>query len=64
VGTQRDLDAEGIFDLSEEPGVLVHGLMSSESVWRFAGRQQLTYGELLARQLMGTGSTVVFFRHS
>lgn len=64
MGTQRDLDAEGIFDLSEEPGVLVHGLMSSESVWRFAGRQQLTYGELLARQLMGTGSTVVFFRRS
>ena len=30
--------------------VLVHGLMSSESVWRFADRQQLPYGELLARE--------------
>ncbi|HEX2782863.1 MAG TPA: hypothetical protein VHN36_04705 [Ilumatobacteraceae bacterium] len=30
--------------------VLVHGLMSSESVWWFAGRQQSTYGELLARE--------------
>ena len=28
--------------------VLVHGLMSSESVWRFTGQKQSTYGELLA----------------
>src|SRR4029450_11674662 len=30
--------------------LLVHGLMASESVWRFAGRPELTYGELLARE--------------
>ncbi|HET6663992.1 MAG TPA: hypothetical protein VFG94_07025, partial [Acidimicrobiales bacterium] len=30
--------------------VFVPGLMSSESVWRFAGRPELTYGELLARE--------------
>jgi pimeloyl-ACP methyl ester carboxylesterase len=30
--------------------VLVHGLMSSETVWRLGGRGQLTYGERLARE--------------
>jgi triacylglycerol lipase len=41
--------------------VLVHGLMSSESVWRFAGRPELTYGELLARD---HGVTPVYVRYN
>jgi triacylglycerol lipase len=41
--------------------VLVHGLMSSESAWRFAGRQELTYGELLARE---RGVSPVYVRYN
>ena len=41
--------------------VLVHGLMSSESVWRFAGRPELTYGELLAHD---HGVTPVYVRYN
>ena len=41
--------------------VLVHGLMSSESVWRLAGRQPLTYGEMLARD---RGVTPVYVRYN
>lgn len=41
--------------------VLVHGLMSSESVWRFAGRSELTYGELLARE---RGVSSVYVRYN
>ncbi|HEX6238881.1 MAG TPA: hypothetical protein VFZ68_16900 [Acidimicrobiales bacterium] len=41
--------------------VLVHGLMSTEAVWRFAGRPRLTYGELLARE---HGVTPVYVRYN
>jgi pimeloyl-ACP methyl ester carboxylesterase len=41
--------------------VLVHGLMSSESVWRFAGRPQSTYGELLAGE---RNVTAVYVRYN
>jgi pimeloyl-ACP methyl ester carboxylesterase len=41
--------------------VLVHGLMSSESVWRFAGLPELSYGELLARE---RGVSPVYVRYN
>lgn len=41
--------------------VLVHGLMSSESVWSFSGRPGVTYGELLARD---HGVTPVYVRYN
>lgn len=41
--------------------VLVHGLMSSETVWRIRGREQLTYGELLARD---RGVSPVYVRYN
>ncbi len=41
--------------------VLVHGLMSSESVWRFAGQPELTYGELLAHE---RGVSPVYVRYN
>ena len=41
--------------------VLVHGLMSSEMVWRMRGRQQLTYGDLLARD---RGVSPVYVRYN
>ena len=41
--------------------VLVHGLMSSEAAWRFAGRPELTYGELLARE---RGVSPVYVRYN
>jgi triacylglycerol lipase len=41
--------------------VLVHGLMSSESAWRFAGRPEVTYGELLAREC---GVSPVYVRYN
>jgi triacylglycerol lipase len=41
--------------------LLVHGLMSSESVWRFAGQPELTYGELLARE---RGVSPVYVRYN
>lgn len=41
--------------------VLVHGLMSSESVWGFPARPDLTYGELLARD---RGLTPLYVRYN
>lgn len=41
--------------------VLVHGLMSSESVWAFTRRPGVTYGELLARD---HGVTPVYVRYN
>ena len=51
-GDELPLDREGLARAFPNAGprlcVLVHGLMSLESIWRFPGDQQLTYGELLA----------------
>jgi pimeloyl-ACP methyl ester carboxylesterase len=41
--------------------VLVHGLMSSDSVWRFGGPEGPTYGELLARE---RGVVPVYVRYN
>ena len=41
--------------------VLVHGLMSTESVWRFDGREGHTYGDLLARE---RGVTPLYVRYN
>ena len=53
-GDELPLDRDGLGRALPTAGarlcVLVHGLMSSESVWRFTGPQQSTYGELLARE--------------
>ncbi len=53
-GRELPLDHDGLRRALPNAGarlcVLVHGLMASESVWRFAGGAELTYGELLARE--------------
>ena len=53
-GDELPLDPDGLGRALPNAGprlcVLVHGLMSSESVWRFAGRQHSGYGELLASE--------------
>ncbi len=53
-GDELPLDDDGLGRALPNAGarlcVLVHGLMASESMWRFTGRQQATYGELLARE--------------
>ena len=41
--------------------VFVHGLMSSDSLWRFGDGRRLTYGELLARE---HGVTPVYVRYN
>ena len=52
-GAELPLDRTGLRAALPAAGprlcVLVHGLMSSESVWRFGGGDGVTYGELLAR---------------
>jgi triacylglycerol lipase len=64
-GAELPLDRDGLGRELPNPGarlcLLVHGLMSSESVWRFAGRPQLTYGELLARD---RGVSPVYVRYN
>ena len=52
---------ESLPDAGARVCVLVHGLMSSESVWRFGGPEGLTYGELLARE---RGITPVYVRYN
>jgi len=51
-GHELPLDGEALARVFPNAGprlcVFVHGLMSLESIWRFPGHQQLTYGELLA----------------
>jgi pimeloyl-ACP methyl ester carboxylesterase len=53
-GDELPLDREGlrkaIPHASGRLCVHVHGLMSSDALWRFGGRRRLTYGELLARE--------------
>jgi pimeloyl-ACP methyl ester carboxylesterase len=41
--------------------VLVHGLMSSDALWRFGGGRRLSYGQLLARE---HGMTPVYVRYN
>jgi pimeloyl-ACP methyl ester carboxylesterase len=64
-GDELPIDRDGLRQALPNAGarlcVFVHGLMSSESVWRFAGRPQLTYGELLARE---RGVSPVYVRYN
>ena len=64
-GDELPLDRHGLQaslpDAGPDVCVLVHGLMSSESVWRFGGSESLTYGELLARE---RGITPVYVRYN
>jgi triacylglycerol lipase len=64
-GDEIPLDRHGVRESLPDAGarvcVLVHGLMSSESVWRFEGPNGLTYGELLARE---RGITPVYLRYN
>ena len=62
-GDEIPLDRHGVRETLPNAGarvcVLVHGLMSTESVWRF--EDGLTYGELLARE---HGVTPVYVRYN
>jgi triacylglycerol lipase len=64
-GDELPLDHERLGQALPNAGarlcVLVHGLMASESVWRFAGRPELTYGELLACE---RGVSPVYVRYN
>jgi hypothetical protein len=64
-GGELPLDRAGLREVLPDAGprlcVLVHGLMSSESVWRFGGPERLTYGELLARD---RGVVPVYVRYN
>ena len=64
-GEELPLDHDGLGGALPNAGarlcVLVHGLMSSESVWRFAGQPELTYGELLACE---RGVSPVYVRYN
>lgn len=44
-----DALTEAVVDVSPRLCLLVHGLMSTESVWQFPGAGSTTYGSLLAR---------------
>ena len=61
-GEALPLDREGLARAIPQPTgrlvVLVHGLMSTESVWRFRGAPDQTYGTLLARDHGVTALTV------
>ncbi len=48
-GTTRDAISDVVGDASPRICVLVHGLMSNESIWRFPDDESTTYGSLLAR---------------
>lgn len=64
-GDEVPIDRDGIARAIPGAGsrlcVLVHGLMSSETVWRIGGPQQPTYGDLLARD---RGLTPVYVRYN
>jgi len=64
-GDELPIDHDGLRRALPNAGarlcVFVHGLMASESVWRFAGRPELTYGELLARE---RGVNPVYVRYN
>ncbi len=61
-GEALPLDREGLARAIAQPTgrlvVLVHGLMSTESVWRFRGAPDQTYGSLLAHDHGVTALTV------
>ncbi|MGH9113607.1 MAG: esterase/lipase family protein, partial [Acidimicrobiales bacterium] len=64
-GDELPIDRDGLGQALPHAGarlcVFVHGLMSAESAWRFAGRPELTYGELLARE---RGVSPVYVRYN
>jgi triacylglycerol lipase len=64
-GDELPIDHDGLGRAPPNAGarlcVFVHGLMASESVWRFAGRPEITYGELLARE---RGVSPVYVRYN
>jgi triacylglycerol lipase len=64
-GDEIPLDRHGVREALPAAGdrvcVLVHGLMSTESVWRMEGREGLTFGELLADE---RGVTPVYVRYN
>jgi pimeloyl-ACP methyl ester carboxylesterase len=64
-GDELPLDPDGLERTVPSAGsrlcVLVHGLMLSDAAWRFAGHQQVSYGELLARD---HGVTPVYVRYN
>ena len=64
-GDELPIDHDGLRRALPNAGarlcLLVHGLMASESVWRFAGGAELTYGELLARE---RGVSPVYVRYN
>jgi pimeloyl-ACP methyl ester carboxylesterase len=59
VPVDRDSLARGFPEATDRIALLVHGLMSTESVWRFPGDPATTYGSLLARD---HGVTPVWLR--
>ena len=61
VSPERKALATTLPQISGRLCVLVHGLMSTESVWGFPGRPDLTYGELLARD---RGLTPLYVRYN
>ncbi|HEX6235671.1 MAG TPA: hypothetical protein VFZ68_00660 [Acidimicrobiales bacterium] len=64
-GDEVPIDRDGIARAVPDAGprlcVLVHGLMSSETVWRIGGPPAPTYGDLLARD---HGVTPVYVRYN
>jgi triacylglycerol lipase len=64
-GAELPLDRAGLRDaVPHATGrlcVLVHGLMASDSFWRFGGDGRVTYGELLAQE---HGVTPVYVRYN
>jgi triacylglycerol lipase len=61
IALDRQRVREALPDAGDRLCVFVHGLMSSESVWRFDGPEGLGYGELLARE---RGITPVYVRYN
>lgn len=64
-GDEIPVDRAGVARALPDAGsrlcVLVHGLMSTESVWALGGRRSLTYGELCAREY---GVSPVYVRYN
>lgn len=64
-GEELPADRDGLREAFPHAGdrlcVLVHGLMSSEAVWRYGGGQQVSHGERLAAE---HGVTPVYVRYN
>jgi len=58
---ERDALARAIPTAGPRMCVFVHGLMSNEAVWRFGGRNPVTYGDLLERD---RDVTAVYVRYN